>query len=433
MLMKLTCVSDAESPIGAPALQALGRSNPPSQTYLDNTCPACAKLMPHGAPTCPHCGYAPTPEWILLGEGPQPSRILERSREQPSGSGKSTRRRHGWLALIGALVVVISVVVGGLMFRLPTSGEGFQVDNNQGSQVDDGNVDDAIPQGCMFVESMGSAWPREGIRLGNDQFTSLSGLSAVDPVVCLTTTQTGFQADFKVPADQQESVIGGYAIWLQTNDVFTASQIDRSSGQFWRRSVDSGQWLYLEISSAGDEVTVTVDKGNRDVVPDGLIAATSNLPASVTCIVRIGEHETLTSTPGWEQYPVYLPGFASEYRSQHLRYNKISDQFAEGTLEAYVFDMRYDTDTSSLPDAAAYWMRIFDPNIMESVIAAGEQTTVAGVPAMRYTMYESDSVTTFVYIQGRTAKFVIVAEVDNSSGDLLGEIDSIINSAQLSG
>ena len=309
------------------------------------------------------------------------------------------------------------------------------MDDKRRSRVDEGTVADDVPQGCVIVESMGSAWPREGIRLGDDQFASLAGLSGVGSKVCITATQTGFQADFQVPADQQESVISGYAIHLQINDGFTASQIEGSSGQFWRRSVDSGKWLYLQINSTGDKVTVSVDKGNRDVVPDDLISATSNLPASVTCILRIGEYETLTLTPttGWEQYPVYLPGFASEYRSQHLLYNKISDQSAEGTLEAYVFDMRYDTDTSSLPDAAAYWMRTFDPNIMESVIAAGEQTTVAGVPAMKYTMHEGDSLTTFVYIQGRTAKFVIVAEVDTTSGNLLDDINNIINSAQLSG
>lgn len=404
------CVRCGES-IGAPALQKLGTSSPRSEHI-------------------PATEYIPANnEWTLLGDEPPSGRTLERSREQSAERARPKRGGRNWLAIIGMPVVVASAIVGGLLYQSPVGGV-IEVGPQAGAYPDGGT------QYCTIVDSMGSAWPGEGMWMGNDQFASLAGSSGVASMpFCVIESPNRLHVTYEIPIDQQASIIEGYGIWLQRNDGFTASHINGKGGQFWRRSVDSGQWLYLQISVSSTEVTVTVDKGGREVVPDEAISATSKLPPSVTNVLKIGEHETLvlTPVPGWEQYPVYLPGFANEYLSQYLRYNKITGYSAVGTLEAYVFDMRYETYTHSLPDAAAYWMRAFDPSIRESVIADGEQTTVAGAPAMRYTMQQGDSLTTYVFIQARTTLFAIVAETDATSPDPLAEVDAMINSAHLTG
>jgi len=438
------CVKCGE-PIRTPSPQGLDNPHPEtiantfSGQMVDITCPSCSGTIPIGSIACPCCGYTASKAWTAPGTD-------QSAEDAPT---KPSRKWQQWLAISAVPIVMIVAVIAGFILRSPSSvGEAgiatseppYPIPSVQSTEVYPSSLPTPVgstslpttSSGCYTTDPMATN-SDDGFILGQDHFAAPSNVTSLGPFqVCTETTPTHVQAVYQVGANDLIDITSSYSIYLQRNSGFTGYQVTPTTGQFWRRSVDSGKWLYVQMSSTTDQVTVTIDKGGRDVVPADIISATSDSPATVTYMGNLNVRESLLFTPatGWQQYPFYLPGWGSSFLPENLRYNKVSDQSFEGTFTAYAVDMRYENDSSSLQIASTNWLRSFNPD-GQLAISSGTQITVGGRPAMKYTRSIDDSTITYIYIQGNTAIFALVAEVDSSMPGAAQDVNSMIDSVQL--
>ena len=410
------CVHCGES-IGVPSVQLLGAQTPHLPSFEATICPTCLNAIPADSPMCPRCGTGESQAWPLTGDSPPPlsGMALERSPDQPATPPKRRSKLKNKVAIaLGAAVLAVAAV--GLTWGLlGQSGSPPPQD---------------VPAMCAAV----SRDSPSRYSLSGDEFDSFvtffdsPDMKQIDS--CVDAGDTYLKAAYQVPQSYHERAINLYTNSLQNWAGFTVGHSDATGAELWRKSVDAGQVLYMQILSSPDELTVEITKGVRDLVPGNLIAGTSDLPDQVS-----GEGGTLSFTPApsWRQF-----AWQGAWNGS-LRYNKIVDDAVVGTLAVVTggIDSPWpltgdpEFDLPRLTDLAKASLHALAPSVPDTVIASPTQIVINGVPAVQYTFTYQDSMVRYISLQSSDGKtyFNIVAEVYSAStDDPMSDIQAMIDS-----
>ena len=429
-----------------PPQASVGTSQSSTRATTNPTCPNCHVGIQSTGSMCPRCGYGQSvPDFVWQSpvttaetvpspvEPTPPPSAAPTTQPNPtpvlSGPPKPQPRRAGRMTPVAllslvALVLVVTIVLVAVLRPTTTT--------NEPGEPDDPGLP-AFPgysaEDCGLVES---ATVFDYYILGSDRFPTLISSLVLGMVsTCRHDTATSIEATYAISQDYWRQITGDFIWWSQTFAGLNSGPLDEAGGYLWGRSLDAGQWLLIGMfNDPTTGMTITIQKGARDLLPSGLVERVSSLPDTV---YQLNEPGTMSFTPvrGWDQYTLTrMPGSQSEVLG--LRYNNISKGSFAGTLGilgATTYDMN---GKMPLDETAQSWIITFSIRA-SAEIPPPQETTVEGYPALQYTYTISDTLLRQVFVQGPDSIYVFTAEVDASNPDLLDEIQKIIDSAHFSG
>jgi len=269
--------------------------------------------------------------------------------------------------------------------------------------------------------------------LGNDRLpTFLLNYYYGTVSQCRHDTATSVDATYALAPDQWGFMYAAYTFWLQQYGGFTAGPLGASGGYLWGRSTDAGQWLLVGLLNDPEAgMTVSVRKGPRAILPDGLVERTTTLPDAVSSQFT-GATMSFTPARGWAQYAQQTasPGEATNYG---LHYSKIVGGSLVGSLGVFGPGVTnfLAVDWGVADDAMSFlsFMGEWAPG---APTAGTVPVVVDGCQGLQATWTEHDTVVRFEVVRCSTEGFAFIAEVDASKPALLDEVQKMIDSARIS-
>lgn len=371
----------------------------------------------------------------------------------PTPSGTSSGRGRG--LMIGVLVVVLVAAVATVVAILgPRVGRpgGVTSPSTQSAQAPQAQPPVPTPQPSALTPPAGSpglprlpdyapsdcgttqAGAHDSFVLGSDRIPTPIAIWLLGTVsMCRKDTATSIDVTYGTPVDQWTYLRDDYTLRLQQDDALTAGPMAEDGGYFWGRSLDAGQWLVVGFfSDPAYGVTVSLRKGGRDIVPDGLVEAVSSEPETVADPREPGTGDlTVTPLAGWDHYDLSW-FYGHPWTPIGNRYNKIVDGNLVGTLALTAQKLYSTGGPLELADAAHSLLLTVGDRLPGAAWVAAVDTTVDGCPALQYTFTVADTTIRYVFVQGPRMQFMFAAEVDTADPGLLDEVQAMIDSSIVS-
>ena len=284
---------------------------------------------------------------------------------------------------------------------------------------------------CGFAQS---ATVFDYYHLGQDRLPTLIATWELGRVpTCLKTTDTSVQVTYDIAQDQWGFVFDDYIHMLQADAGFTPGPLNELGGYLWGRSIEAGKWLLVRlINDPGTGMTVIIQKGSRDLLPNGLVEGVTTQPQVVSDRDEPGSL-AVTAAPGWGAYDLMWM-FSDHWDRIGLRYNKVSQGAIVGTLAVMNAATSGENGRLTLRETGDCWvMTAFSSRAAGFDTPQPVQTKVQGYEALKYSFTLSGTAVSYVFVQAPHAVYMLAAEVDLSDPHLLDEVQQMVDSATFSG